>query len=88
MHPHAEIVREILTILGVLAWIGFGSWLAYKNRNAGCGIKILLAMVFTKGLILFWIAYGGYILVKNFREGMKEGQAEKNEVKNGKEKSS
>ena len=74
-----NIIVNVVFIFFFLAWIGFGSWLSYKNRNAECGIKILLAVFFTKGFFLFWITYGVYILVKNFQQGMKEGQTDKGE---------
>ena len=78
MNAEIIIVNFVFLFL-FLAWIGFGSWLSYKNRNAEYGIKIILAVLFTKGFFLFWMIYWVYILVKNFRDGMKEGQTDKGE---------
>ena len=67
---------NIIGIIFFLAWIGIGIWLSYYNRKASCGIKILLFIVCTKGFLLFWIPYFPYLLIKNFKEGMKEGNIE------------
>ena len=84
MHPHAEIVREILTILGVLAWIGFGIWLTYKTRETGYLERIAVAVFFTKGFVLYWFCYGLFYIpgkiVINFIKGMKEGHVERQQT--------
>lgn len=75
-------VRLILLLL----WVGIGIWLSYVNRKSSCGIKILIAILCTKGFILFWIPYGIYVLIKNFKQGMKEGNIEEQQkVENNKD---
>ena len=70
---------SIITAIVFLAWIGLGIYLSYRTRESGCGTKFAVAFFCTKGFVLFWTFYGGYILVimaKNFIAGMKEGNVE------------
>ena len=86
MHPHAEIVREIATVLAMLGWMGFGVWLTHKTRKSGCLEKILVAVFFTKGFLGYWFCYGLFYVpgktVINFIKGMKEGHIERQETDN------
>ena len=75
---------NIIGIIAFVAWIGVGIWLSYRNRNESYGIKILLLIVCTKGFLLFWIPYFPYLLIKNFVQGMKEGNT-KHQQKDKKE---
>lgn len=86
MHPHAEIVREIVIVLAMLGWMGFGIWLTHKTRKSEYLEKILVAVFFTKGFLCYWFSYGlFYVLGKtaiNFIKGMKEGHIERQETDN------
>ena len=65
--------------IGLLIWLIVGIVVAYKTRKSDCGLKIICAILLTKGFVVFWIFYGVYILIKNFIEGMNEGKADKGE---------
>lgn len=76
----------IVGLILLLVWAGIGIWIGYITRKSSCGIRFLVLFLFTKGVILFWIPYGIYALIKNFKEGMKEGNIEKQQkVLNNKE---
>ena len=73
MYPEENVVEGIILLL---LWTGIGIWIGYITRKSSCGIKILVFLLCTKGVILFWIPYGIYVLIKNFKEGMEEGNIE------------
>ena len=84
MDPYAGLVNDIIIVLGILAWIGFGFWLTYKTRESGCLERILVAVFFTKAFVLFWFCYGLFYvpgkIVVNFIKGMKEGHVERQQT--------
>lgn len=69
----------IIEFIVLVVWITVGIFVAYKTRNASCGIKILLCIVFIKGMFLFYIFDFIYTVIKQFIVGVKEGRAEKSE---------
>lgn len=66
----------IITFIVLVVWITVGIFVAYKTRNASCGIKILLCIVFLKGMVLFYIFDLIYMTIKQFIAGIKEGRTE------------
>lgn len=78
MYPIPETTEYIVfRILFVTLWIGIGIFLSHRLRGTGWEIKVLIAILFTKGFICYWIIYYPYLLIKKFRQGMKEGNIEK-----------
>ena len=81
MNPETEII----TIISIFVWIGVGIFLSYKHRKSPGAIKILVFVLCTKGFVLFYIPYYIYILIKNFKKGMKEENIEQQKKLNGKD---
>ena len=87
-----DIIAGIIVILVVLAWFGFSIWLSHRTRQSGCGTRIAVAIVFTKGFVLYWFCYGLFYvpgkIVVNLIKGMKEGHDERKQTnhKEGNEK--
>lgn len=73
------IIEDYIIGCAILAWISVGIFVAYKTRNASCRVKILLCIVFTKGMFLFYFFNLIYTIIKQFIEGLKEGRAKKSE---------
>lgn len=65
--------------IGLLIWLIVGIVVAYKTRKSDCGLKIICAILLTKGFVVFWLFYGIYLIIKHFIEGVKEGSAENGE---------
>ena len=69
-------------IIGILmlAWIVFGVYAVHRTRNDGCTAKIGIAILFTKGFLLYHLFYvlpATLIkIVRGFIAGVKEGQVE------------
>ncbi len=78
---HAEYTAvDILTVVLIYVWVGVGAYITHRARDEGCGIRILLAFLFTKGLIAYYTVYIFVVLyrtLKGFIVGIKEGRAEK-----------
>ena len=66
--------RAAVRALGLLIWLVVGIVVAYKTRKSDCGLKIICAILLTKGFVVFWIFYGVYLIVKKFIEGLKGGK--------------
>ena len=64
----------------LLTWIVFGVYVVHRTRNDGCAAKIGIAILFTKGFLLYHLFYvlpATLIkIVRGFIAGVKEGQAE------------
>ena len=73
MYSEDDVVVGLILLL---LWTGIGIWIGYITRKSSGGIKILVLFLCTKGVILFWIPYGIYVLIKKFKDGMKEGNIE------------
>ena len=85
MYTEEDIIVSLIGICFFLAWIGFGIWLSYCKRDASCGIKFLILILCTKGFLMFWVFYFPYTLIKNFKQGMKEGKTEQQKYLNNKD---
>ena len=70
MYSESENIT-IIIIVG-LWWLIVGLCWAYLTRDSSCLIKIIVAIVCTKGFLLFWIIYFPYLLIKNAAQGMKD----------------
>ena len=70
-------------IIGILmlAWIVFGVYAVHRTRNDGCAAKIGIAILFTKGFLLYHVCYALPVIllktVKWFWIGVKEGWTER-----------
>ena len=84
IYTSEDIIAGVIVTLLVLAWFGFGIWLSHRTRESGCGTKIAVAIVFTKGFVLYWFCYGLFYMpgkiVINFIKGMKEGRVERQQT--------
>lgn len=67
----------IIEFIVLVVWITVGIFVAYKTRNASCGIKILLCIVFIKGMFLFYIFDLIYTIIKQFILGVKDGRTDR-----------
>jgi hypothetical protein len=44
----------------LLVWLLLGLHLNHRTRQSGCATRIMVAVFFTKGFILYYIGYGIY----------------------------
>lgn len=86
MDFYAGLGNDIIFVSGILAWFGFGIWLAHATRHSVCLEKVLVAVFFTKGFVLYWFCYGLFYvpgkIVVNFIKGMKEGRVKRDKAHN------
>ena len=69
---HSELETTPIIIIVGLWWLVVGLCWAYLTRDSSCLTKIIVAIVCTKGFLLFWIIYFTYVLIKNLAQGMKD----------------
>lgn len=57
MNLHADLVGDIFRFLGIFLWIGVGIFLAHATRASGWLERACVAILFTKGFLIYWLIY-------------------------------